>query len=83
MRVNEGGSDRRPLHLIQDLANLLEVGDVRSVGVQGAFTRGTLGKRGDEELEGTAGMDLEVQSSSNGVLPQLSMVEFKSRYTQR
>lgn len=60
MRIDKGRSDRRPLHLVQDIPDLLEVGDVRSVGVQGTFTRGTFGKRGDEEFESAAGVDLEV-----------------------
>jgi hypothetical protein len=71
MRIDKGRSNRRPLHLIQNIANFLKVGDVRSVGIQSALTRGALGEGVNEELESAAGVDLEVQGSGDWVLPQL------------
>ena len=71
MRVNESRGNSGPLHLVKNLSHLLQVLDVSTVGIKCTLTIGTGGQRVDDELQYTAGMNLEVQSTSDRVLPEL------------
>lgn len=71
MRVDKRGRNARTLHLVEQLADLSQVGDGRSVRVQGAFPRSTLRKRGNLNRLSSRGMHLVVQATSDGVLPEL------------
>ena len=67
--------DSRPLHLVQNISHSCQVFDMCTIGVQ--LVTGPLRTRRqgvDKELRDTTGMDLEMQFTSNGVLPQLHEV---------
>lgn len=64
----------RPLHLVEKLPSLLQVCNVCAIGVQSAFPVGTSRQRGDDELSSAARMHLEVETSGDGVLPELQGV---------
>mgnify|MGYP007051638831 CR=1 FL=1 len=72
MRVHKLWRDGGPLHLVEQLPHLLDIGEVRAIGVQSAFAVSTLGERSDDELVYTAGVHLEVEVAGDGVLPELS-----------
>lgn len=57
------------LHLVQEVADRRQVGDVCAVRVQRALALCAGGQRVDEELADTARMDLEMQAACHGVLP--------------
>lgn len=59
------------LHLVEKVADGLEVFDVCAVGVESAFARCAGGERFDDEFLGSAGVDLEGELCGDWVLPQL------------
>lgn len=73
MRVDELGRDRRPLQIVHDLPDLSQILDLASVGEQGRRRPLVRWKRGDLEGCDGRGVDLKVQATSNGVLPELEV----------
>jgi hypothetical protein len=71
MRVHERWRNRRALHAVQNLADLLQISDLCAVGVKCAFPRGSLREWVHNESSSAAWMNLEVQAACDGVLPEL------------
>lgn len=79
MRVNELGRDRRPLQVVYDLPNLSQILDLASVWEEGRRRPLVRLERGDIEGCDGRGVDLKVQATSNGVLPELGVGRKKKR----
>ena len=65
------GIDPGALHLVENLSNLSQVGDVSTVWVEGTIPRRTLREGIDEEFMNATGVDLEVEFVRDGVKPAL------------
>lgn len=68
--VHELRPDRRPLQPIDDFANLSQVANGRSIGVQSALFRRALGERSNDKGGDGRGVDLEVEAARASVLPE-------------
>lgn len=79
MRVNELGRDRRPLQVVYDLPNLSQILDLASVWEEGRRRPLVRWERVDIEGCDGRGVDLKVQATSNGVLPELGVGRKKKR----
>lgn len=73
MRVDEFGRDRRSLQVVHDLPDRSQILDLASVGEEGCRRPIVCWQRGDLEGCDGRGMDLKVQATSNGVLPELEV----------
>ena len=71
MCVDERGCDSWALHLVEQVADLLEVGNRRAIGIQCAFSLCTFRERGDFDSGSARRMDLIMQKPRNWVLPEL------------
>lgn len=71
MRVHEFRCDRRALHLVDEVAHLLQACEVRAFRVQCTLLVSAFRKRSDNELRHSTRMDLEVQVSGDWILPEL------------
>lgn len=65
------GCDGRPLHLVQNVPDLLQIFEVCTIGIKCALALGPSRKRVNNEFSSTARMNLEVESSGDRVLPEL------------
>ncbi len=65
------GGDGRPLHLVEKLPDLPQVGEVCAVWIQGSFSLCAFRKGIDEHLAYSAGVNLKMESARHRVLPEL------------
>jgi hypothetical protein len=61
----------RALHLVEQTADLAEVGDDATIRVECTLTAGTLWERIDQDFHRTTRVDLEGELACHGVLPEL------------
>jgi hypothetical protein len=64
-------SDSGALHLVEQTANLFEVGKMCAVWVKSAFTRSSFRQGINMEFLNTTRVDLEMKTSSSRILPNL------------
>lgn len=69
MWVHQPRRNRRPLHLIQDVAHFLQVFDLCAVWIERSLAVRAGGERVDDELAHAAGVDLEMELIRDRVLP--------------
>jgi hypothetical protein len=74
------GIDPGALHLVENLSNLFQVGDVSTVRIEGTIPRRTLREGVDEEFMNATGVDLEVEFVRDGVEPALKTEAADQRY---
>ena len=55
------GIDRRALHLVENVSDLLQIGDVSTVWIEGPVPRRSLGEGINEEFLNTTWVDLEME----------------------
>lgn len=58
---------RGALHLVKDISDLFQVGDVSAIWIEGPIPRRALGEGIDEKFLNATGMDLEVKFVCDGV----------------
>ena len=64
-------SDSGALHLVEQTANLLEVGKMCAVWVKSAFTRSSSRQGINKEFLHTTRVDLKMKTSGSRILPNL------------